>query len=596
MKAVFSLCLIATVCLWWAQPAPAQSAADAALPAGAEVLTRGPVHEAFAQPASTGAASTLIVPKKPPEAIDEIPPDSKPAGENAVWISGYWGWDDDRKDFLWVSGVWRVPPPNQRWVAGYWTPASGGFQWAPGFWTPVAEQEVEYFPEPPASLEQGPTSEAPSAEYVWIPGCWRWHASRYAWRPGYWGAAQSDWVWSPASYYWSPRGWVYCDGYWDYPLTSRGLLFAPVRFGPNAYHGGRFAYSPSVVIDAGILSFYFFARPSYSHYYFGDYYAASYDGLGIFPWFGVRSYRGYHYDPLFSYYQWRNQASDPQWATNLRGWHTYYRQNADQRPPQTLSAQQQLIATAVNRPDRAQLTIADTLANVGRKPNAFVQLATVPTQEKVRLKESLRLTEEFKTRRAQLEGKAAVAGGASPGKPAEAAPGAALKAPMKLALPKLPALGASQEATPRIGTRPDMPGFRAPGRAADEGAQPARPGRPGSVMPGLTPKPDVVPQPQVIPRETPRATPRETPQVIPRETPRATPRERPQAIPRETPRAVPRETPQAVPRQAPQAVPRESPRIERQQSAPAERRAPEGGRGQGRGGGGGGEGRGREKK
>ena len=41
------------------------------------------------------------------------------------------------KDFEWVSGVWRVPPPNQRWVAGYWTAVNGGYSWVPGFWTPT---------------------------------------------------------------------------------------------------------------------------------------------------------------------------------------------------------------------------------------------------------------------------------------------------------------------------------------------------------------------------------------------------------------------------------------------------------------------------
>ena len=78
--------------------------------AGVEPMTRGPIHEAFAEPVNSGSVTPLIVPKKPPEAIDEIPPDVKPADESTIWIAGYWAWDDDRKDFIWISGVWRRAP------------------------------------------------------------------------------------------------------------------------------------------------------------------------------------------------------------------------------------------------------------------------------------------------------------------------------------------------------------------------------------------------------------------------------------------------------------------------------------------------------
>src|SRR5450432_600932 len=85
-------------------------------PEGIEVQARGPVHEAFAGPTSE-AVATPAVPKQPPAAIEELPPAEKPDG-NVIWISGYWAYDDDRKDFLWVSGTWRSPPPGKQWVAG----------------------------------------------------------------------------------------------------------------------------------------------------------------------------------------------------------------------------------------------------------------------------------------------------------------------------------------------------------------------------------------------------------------------------------------------------------------------------------------------
>src|SRR5438477_5123878 len=72
-----------------------------------EVLTRGPVHEAYADPGVTPTEAPPIVPKQPPELISELPPDQKPEGENVIWIPGYWTWDEDRNDFIWLSGFWR---------------------------------------------------------------------------------------------------------------------------------------------------------------------------------------------------------------------------------------------------------------------------------------------------------------------------------------------------------------------------------------------------------------------------------------------------------------------------------------------------------
>src|SRR5438093_8875804 len=99
----------------FAQPAPAD--ADE----GVEVLTRGPVHEAFAETIAFDPQPGIVVPKAPPDPIEELPPDERPEGANVAWIPGYWAWDDDREDFLWVSGIWRSLPPGRQWVSGYWS-------------------------------------------------------------------------------------------------------------------------------------------------------------------------------------------------------------------------------------------------------------------------------------------------------------------------------------------------------------------------------------------------------------------------------------------------------------------------------------------
>src|SRR5581483_1636341 len=108
------------------EPQPAQVAPE---PQGVEVLTRGPVHEAFAEPVVFDPQPRPIVPKAPPPPIDELPPDQKPEGDQVQWIPGYWSWDDERDDFIWISGLWRLPPPGRQWVPGYWNQVEGGYQW-----------------------------------------------------------------------------------------------------------------------------------------------------------------------------------------------------------------------------------------------------------------------------------------------------------------------------------------------------------------------------------------------------------------------------------------------------------------------------------
>src|SRR5437868_7994 len=61
-------------------PAPAEQGRRdrPPLPPAPEVQARGPVHEAFAEPATLPSASP-VVPKQPPAPIEELPPEQKPA-------------------------------------------------------------------------------------------------------------------------------------------------------------------------------------------------------------------------------------------------------------------------------------------------------------------------------------------------------------------------------------------------------------------------------------------------------------------------------------------------------------------------------------
>jgi hypothetical protein len=416
-------------------PVPAEAAGN---PAAAnadpnvEVLTRGPVHEAYATPGAAQPTAGLIVPKRPADPVEEMPPEVKPEGENSLWIPGYWSWDDDRKDFIWVSGVWRVPPPDYRWVPGYWQEAQGGFQWVSGFWQHDATEEVEYLPEPQPSLDQGPSSPSPGENHFWVPGSWRWQTTHYVWGPGYWAVAQPDWIWVPARYYWTPRGWVYSPGYWDYPLDRRGLLFSPVVFLRPVP-----VYRPAVCVDVGILTFSLFSRPSYCHYYFGDYYGAAYVGLGFRPWF-------HHHDHLYTYYRWHHtHHGDPHWDRNIHAWHDYYRAHPDMRPPHTLAAQQALLASkaAHSRPDIQKLAIARPVTQLKSDPKAFVKVQNVSHTQQTVIQQSVKQTIVFQKGRRDLETQGLAAGaGAVAGKLPSKGP----KSPEKVSLSKLPDFRATQ--------------------------------------------------------------------------------------------------------------------------------------------------------
>lgn len=83
---------------------------------------------------------------------------------------------------------------------------------------------------PPASLESGPVGNPPNANFTWIPGTWIFRHGRFLWLAGQWVRVHRGWIWVPARYVWTPAGYLFVDGYFDYELAQRGVLFAPVNF------------------------------------------------------------------------------------------------------------------------------------------------------------------------------------------------------------------------------------------------------------------------------------------------------------------------------------------------------------------------------
>jgi hypothetical protein len=366
-------------------PAPAQPAQPDAQPAqgdGTEVLAKGPVHEAFATTAEAPTAAP-IVKKQPPDPIEELPPDQKPEGDNVQWIPGYWAWDDEGERFLWVSGFWRQPPPGHVWVPGSWRAVGDGWQWVSGFWQEVntdaqpvqadqpVQPEIDYLPEPPASVEVGPTVDAPDATSVYVPGSWVWRG-RYVWRPGVWVEHRSGWVWVPARYYWTPAGYVFVEGYWDYPLATRGVLFAPIAFTQPLYAQPAYVYTPVYVVSEPAMMGALFVRHGRCHYYFGDYFDTR-DGVrGYSAWCGTYARDGFNvgfgrgrswgYDPLWSYYSVAYRRA-PEWRRSVGALYDGRYSGDLVRPPVTLVQQNTTITNITKVTNVTNVTNNITVVN-----------------------------------------------------------------------------------------------------------------------------------------------------------------------------------------------------------------------------------------
>lgn len=335
---------------------------------GVETLTRGPVHEAFASPTVADPAPGMVVPKPPPADIKEQPPEYQPDGQNVQWFPGYWAWDEDRDDYIWISGAWRDPPPGKRWVPGYWAEVPGGFQWVAGFWINDQVEEIEYQKPPPQSLEQGPSIASPGDDYFYIPGNWTYVNNDYVWSAGYWAPYREDWVYVPAHWVWTPRGCVFVAGYWDWRLPRRGQIFAPIYAAPVVYQRPTYFYQPRCVINTSNLFVHLWVRPTYSHYYFGNYYGPSYVNRNFTPWCNYTA-RPRCYDPLFTYCNVHYHRQGINYADRMQGWHNHYVNQVNDRPPMTW--RDQTIMHQNKGPDRFERNslLGQDLKDVIHTPN-----------------------------------------------------------------------------------------------------------------------------------------------------------------------------------------------------------------------------------
>lgn len=491
-----------------------------------EVLTRGPVHEAFAETVTFDPEPGIVTPKAPPAAIEELPPQQRPQGANVAWIPGYWAWDDERTDFLWVSGIWRALPPGRQWVPGYWGRADRGAQWTSGYWADGKANDVEYLPEPPATVEAGPNAPATSADHVWLPGCWLWQQNRYAWRPGYWANGNSDWDWVPAHYVWTPRGYVFVDGYYDYTVARRGVLFAPVYFNSNVYSQRGFSYSPVTVINPAVFASHLFLRPSYGHYYFGDYYGSNYSSSGFSPWFSFHSSRS-GYDPFYAHQHWQHR-SDDQWNRQLQADFTHRRDHEAGRPARTFAAQQQQQQQQQLQGNgrNVESVIAQQLEQFKKAKVSSIQFQPVSNDNRQQFDRLRQEVETLRQQRQQLEAK--VIDPTTATRPVQGYPSTRLKLPKSPFVAKRPDEFGENQRPPQTHAQPQLDPKLIP--------QPRRQRNPQA---GSSPEsPNVRIEPKTAP---PRVTPQAAP---PRDRPKASP---PKGKPQDKPKGKPQDKPKGKP-------------------------------------------------
>jgi hypothetical protein len=476
-----------------AQPSPGDGGA------GVEVLARGPVHEAFAETVTFDPEPGIVVDKAPPEAIEELPPAHKPEGDNVVWISGYWGWNDEDNDYLWISGTWRSLPPGRQWVSGYWGPTRGGVQWTSGYWANAELTEAEYLPEPPQSVESGPNVEAANANQVWLPGSWNWHENRYVWRPGFWSDAQPNWVWVPAHYHWTPRGYVYVDGYWDHTLDRRGMLFAPVRFRQNVYSQRGFTYSPATMIDLAVFANHLFLRPNYGHYYFGDYYGLRYASLGFAPWHSYNSsFLGY--DPFYAHQRWTFRDNS-QWDAQLASNFALRQENEAIRPPRTFAEQLTLSGQELTEENQSRVFVRSLDQVTDSNKEGAIRLQPVNEAERERFSKLGQEARSFRQERQKLETRANVEADVDAEvDPTVKQPVREIK-PERAKLPRSPFSGRGAKAT---GNEPELPKTQELPQPDPKVVPKAR--QPRRVNPAI--------RSRVEPRDRPVVTPKADPKAV----------------------------------------------------------------------------------
>lgn len=204
------------------------------------------LHEAYV-PRDNGPPIFSAVGAVPPATMAELPPAQEDL--QTKWMPGYWAWSPNNKNFIWITGAWRVPPPGMTWVPGEWLFFDTlGWAWLNGFWAqkPLSQlAPIDLAPEDPAQEKPGFPD---SSNYFWNPGYWSFKSAekKYEWMSGNWELLEASWILVPAHYEWRPSGYVFVPAYWDWPINLRGQAYHPVSVAKLSRDE---SFTPTVKLD-----------------------------------------------------------------------------------------------------------------------------------------------------------------------------------------------------------------------------------------------------------------------------------------------------------------------------------------------------------
>jgi hypothetical protein len=239
----------------------------------------------------------------------------------------------------------------------------------------------------------------PTADFIWIPGTWIFRGGQFLWLAGKWVPVHPGWVWIPARYVWTPAGYVFVDGFWDFELAQRGVLFAPVCFAGGVPAPG-FVFTPNVVLNTNLLTDCLFVNAPCGCYCFGDYYGANCQEAGIFPWFAFHmSTLGF--DPIFACSSWAHRK-DAGWHANLMTNFRALQSDATLRPPHTLD---DLIARAGRQGHQSPLVALPLSKLVAGSGASSIRFEKLSTAERDAIGRSLQKMRDVANTRLNLEKK-----------------------------------------------------------------------------------------------------------------------------------------------------------------------------------------------
>jgi hypothetical protein len=276
-------------------------------------VDRGPIHEAFVTNVTGSITLDSILSEPPPLVKEKIPPQSD---SSTIWIPGYWLWSTDINDFIWMSGVWRRPPPGRNWIKGYWKQFDEGWVRMRGFWSTLPENSLTYIDQiPPGSLDEE-VQNPPNTDFFWMPGYWTFLQSKkdYSWVGGQWQKLDPNWIFVPSYYVWRPGGYIFVLGYWDLPLEARGQAYAAVRFvsqfSPTYEYVPSYSIEPQEIIDTLFVEYPNYLYLYNHHYHFHHDYWSS---CGCTPpWWEWNSWWSYPWHDQWSLAWWYTHPGYPQ--------------------------------------------------------------------------------------------------------------------------------------------------------------------------------------------------------------------------------------------------------------------------------------------